>query len=73
VGHLNVDLYYPCIKSTIIDWFLAKWFSQLSLATSKSGLPWLSLLSTYGFFLTLFKSSCNPSNKNVMSSDESCY
>lgn len=50
LGHFKVDLYYPYIKSTIIDLFLKQNPSQASLATSKSGLPWLSFYSTYGFF-----------------------
>lgn len=37
-----------------------------------SGLPSASFNCIYGFFLILFKSSCNPSNRKAKSSWQSC-
>lgn len=42
-GQITFDLYCPVIKSTIIDWFLCVWATQLSNATYSS---FLLLLST---------------------------
>jgi len=38
-GHLTVLLNYPCIRSTIIDWFLFKWFYHESSASFSSSKP----------------------------------
>lgn len=45
-GHTNVDLNCPWNKSTIIELFLFLWASQLSAATTLSGLSLLSMAGT---------------------------
>lgn len=72
-GHLTVDLYSPCIISTITDWFLLRWFFHDSLLASTSLFPSDSRTGTSGFFLTLFRSSCKPSNKTFSNSYESYW
>jgi hypothetical protein len=37
-GQVTLDLYWPVIKSVIIDWLRLIWAIQLSRATSLSGL-----------------------------------
>jgi hypothetical protein len=41
-GQVTLDLYWPVIKSVIIDWFLLIWVIQLYSATIWSLLPLLS-------------------------------
>jgi hypothetical protein len=43
-----------------------------SFATIKSSLPFESIVSVYGLFKTLFKSSCKESSSQDKNSDESC-
>lgn len=71
-GHYNVDLYNPCIKSTMIDWFRFKWFIQDSREALISSVPFDSSTGSRGLSFTRFKSSCNPSNNTERSSYESC-
>lgn len=72
-GHCKVDLYNPCIRSTIILWFLFKWFIQLSLEAATSSVPFDSSTGKSGLSFTLLRSSWRPSRRTESSSYESYY
>lgn len=72
LGHCKVDLYWPYIKSTIIDWFLSKCYFHSSSAFWSSLNPIKSGISTYGLCFILFKSSWRPSKRKLSNSAESC-
>ena len=57
VRQVMVDLSWPCMRSTMIDRFLAVWFSQYSLATSTSDRLGTSDSSVNGLSMTRLRSS----------------